>query len=85
MRPFSVTVIRWVARFAYDTREFPMLKWIVPASFPHSPPPAFHPVRFHATVTCSPVGQNVFGRKCSSRSLNQCQPPTIGFDSVTER
>ncbi len=40
-------------------------------------------MRLAVRDTCSPLGQYTWGRKCSSRSLNQYQPPVTGVDSVT--
>ena len=45
--------------------------------------PAFQPSRSALTEIRSPVGQKDAGRKCSSSSLNQCQPPGTGLDMLS--
>ncbi len=50
---------------------------------PHLPLDAFQPSRSALTEIRSPVGQKDAGRKCSSSSLNQCQPPGTGLDMLT--
>src|SRR5579875_1754410 len=49
----------------------------------HSPLPRSMPPRSPDTRTVSWVGQKLCGRKCSSWSLNQYQPPATGVDMAT--
>src|SRR6202022_1517277 len=81
--PLLVTVITWLATSAVLIWALPTVKWIDWLVAAPPPLPASTPCRFAVSVTCSPAGQYVWGRKWSSLSLNQCQPPGTGTDSVT--
>src|SRR5438477_10948709 len=82
-RPLSLTVIWCVAKLATATCALPIVNCARVVPPPHIPLPAFQPFRSEVTVTFSPTGQYSWGRRCSSRLLNQCQPPGTGRDSVT--